>query len=201
MNAGTFSHPRCEAGQGEQAANSTRERHGKQVHGKLPKKLLEVHAQAHIPNSAPLGAGGMLREWAAGGGQSWGLFLSNISCSHCCRQNSRRTAGLTPQGISYVYIQLISPQNIVKWKHCSISTPKVTRREQNLFIHKKIWFTTCQRTRILIYASIDELKEHFFSDRTLCSSACVTKGFELAYGAELQSMMCKIKFIAWQFFF
>lgn len=77
-------------------------------------KLLEVHAQAHIPNSAAVSAGGILRVWAAGGGQSCGLFLSNISCPHCCRQNSRRTAGLTPQDISYVYIQLISPQKTAK---------------------------------------------------------------------------------------
>lgn len=83
-------------------------------------------AQAHIPNSAAVGAGGMLREWAARGGKSRGLFLSNISCSHCCRQNSTRTAGLTPRGISYVYIQLISPQKTVKGKHHSIITPEVT---------------------------------------------------------------------------
>lgn len=128
VSMGTFSHQGWEAAQGEQAANRSREMHGKQVFGKLPKKLLEGHAQGHIPDSAAVGAGGMLREWAGGGSQSWGLFVNNISCSHCCRQNSRRTAGLTPQGISNVYIQLISPQKTVNWKHCSIITPKVTRR-------------------------------------------------------------------------
>lgn len=77
-------------------------------------KVLEVDAEAHIRNSGAVGAGGILREWAAGGGQICGLFLSSVSCYHCCRQNSRRTAGLNPKGISCVYKQLISPQKTMK---------------------------------------------------------------------------------------
>lgn len=164
-------------------------------------KVLEVDAQAHIPNSAAVSAGGICREWAAGRGQSCGLFLSNISCSHCCRQNSRRTAGLTPQGISYVYIQLISPQKMVKWKHCSIITPKVTKGEQNLSIHKKLlihnlskktYFRLCQHR----WAERQNILSQTYADRTLHSSSCATKKSGSAYGAEIQSM-CKIKFIVW----
>lgn len=105
---------------------------------RMESRYMESYQKVLEIDSAAVGAGGILREWTAGGGQSCGLFLSNVSCCHCCRQNSRRTAGLTPQSISYVYIQLISPQKTVKWKHCSIITSKVTRREQNLSIHKKL---------------------------------------------------------------